>query len=62
MATDKVTLRFESTIETPNSEPLLLSGPIQLFGTVDEFNELFNDAMKAAINEESSAEFNRLSS
>ena len=60
MATDKVTLRFESTIETPNSEPLLLSGPIQLFGTVDEFNELFNDDMKSAINKESSAEFNRI--
>ena len=42
MAEEKkqVTIRFESTMDSANSEPLLLSGPIQIFGSVDTFAEL----------------------
>ena len=40
---NKVTVRFESTVENrenDNTETLLLSGPIEIFATVDNFDEL----------------------
>ena len=39
MGQEKVTVRFESTMDSANSEPLLLSGPIQIFGSVDTLSD-----------------------
>lgn len=40
---DKVTVRFESTMDSANSEPLLLSGPIQIFASVDVFKDIYSE-------------------
>lgn len=43
---NQVTVRFESTLENrenDNTETLLLSGPIEIFATVDTFDELISD-------------------
>ena len=43
---NQVTVRFESTLENrenDNTETLLLSGPIEIFATVDTFDELISE-------------------
>lgn len=43
---NQVTVRFESTLENrenDNTDTLLLSGPIEIFATVDTFEELISD-------------------
>jgi len=54
--TNKVTVRFESTLENSESSPLLLSGPLAVFATVDDINDLTSVEMATAINESSSEE------
>jgi len=40
---NKLTVRFESTLDSPSSNPLMISGPIELFGTADTVDDLYTD-------------------
>ena len=46
MEQEKITVRFESTLESANSEPILLSGPMQVFEWVDFFDDLTSKRSK----------------
>lgn len=49
---EKVVVRFESTLGYENDNPQLLSGPIEIFATLDKFDELEDDELLQAILEE----------
>ena len=57
---DQVTLRFESTIESENSDPILLSGPIQIFATAEFTDELSSQKLASEINNTSEAEVSQI--
>ena len=42
---EKVVVRFESTLGYENDNPQLLSGPIDIFATLDRFDELEDDEL-----------------
>lgn len=52
MADEQITLRFESTLDSSGDSPLLLSGPIELFASVDKFEDLYTEEMDAVLKEE----------